>query len=425
MRPAIAPRPRPGETASVNDPDLVVVGGGIAGGTFATVMARAGAGVLVLERQTEYRDRVRGELMWPWGVAEVQRLGLEGVFRDAGAHFPDRFESHDEDNPADAPVVPEDLSALVPGVSGSMNLFHPTATRALADAARAAGARVVVGAHEVTIATAPPTVTWTDGDGRHEVRCGLVVGADGRSSTVRTQAGIELHRDPPAHLAAGMLVDGLGDFDDRTDLAARGGDLLFLSFPQGGGRARVYFCMPTEQRDRFAGRDAAERFLRSSALVPLPGPKRWAAATAAGPCATFTCEDTWVDRPYSDGVVLIGDAGGHNNPLIGQGLSLAVRDAGVLADLLRTECVATPAALEGYGEERTERLRRARISCLVDTWANDGFHVQDPQERSRRYERTGADEILSSLMDAQWRGFDVVPRTPSDDEARERLFATA
>ena len=122
---------------------------------------------------------------------------------------------------------------------------------------------------------------------------------------------------------------------------------------------------------------------------------------------------------------MIGDAGGHNNPLIGQGLSLAVRDAGVLADLLRTEGSRTPAVLEAYGVERTERLRRARISCLVDTWANDGFHVQDPQERSRRYERTQVDEVLAALMDAQWKGFDAVPRTPSDDEAHERLLANA
>ena len=410
----------------MSDPDLVVVGGGIAGGTFATVMARAGADVLVLERQPEYRDRIRGELMWPWGVAEVQRLGLEDVLRRAGANVADRFESHDEGNGADAPVVCEDLSAQVADAPGSLNLFHPTATRALADAAVEAGAGVVAGAHEVTIATAPPTVAWTDGDGRHEVRCGLIVGADGRSSTVRAQAGIELHKDPPAHLAAGLLVEGLDDIDERTDLTARGNDLLFLSFPQGDGRARVYFCMPTEQRSRFAGRDAAERFLRASTLVPsLPGPERWATAKPAGPCATFTCEDTWVDRPYADGVVLIGDAGGHNNPLIGQGLSLAVRDAGVLADLLRTEGVKTPEALEAYGEERSERLRRARISCLVDTWANDGFHVQDPQERSRRYARTETDEVLSSLMDAQWRGFDVIARTPSDDEAHERLFASA
>jgi hypothetical protein len=97
----------------------------------------------------------------------------------------------------------------------------------------------------------------------------------------------------------------------------------------------------------------------------------------------------------------------------------------VLTDLLRAEGAATPTVLEEYGQERSERLRRARISCLVDAWADAGFHTQDPQERGRLNERIAADEVLSSLRDAQWRGFDIMPRTPGDDEVRERLFETA
>jgi len=403
--------------------DYVVVGGGIAGGAFATVMSRAGADVLILERQPDYRDRVRGELMWPWGVAEVQRLGLQDVLLDAGANIADRFVGHDEGR--SEPAVPQDLSAQVAGAPGSINLFHPTATRALVESASAAGARVVFGAQRVAIESAPPTVNWTDHDGRHSAVCRLVVGADGRSSTIRAQAGIELRKDPTAHLATGLLVEGLDAVDTRTNLGARASDVLFLSFPQRGGRARLYFCIPTEQRHRFAGADGAQRFLSTVAQVPsLPEAERWRSATPAGPCATFACADAWIDRPFTDGVVLIGDAGGYNNPLIGQGLSLAVRDAGVLADRLLAEGGETRVALEAYGMERTERLRRARISCLVDTWANDGFHVQDPQERGRLYARTEADEVLAPLMDAQWKGFDMVTHTPSDEEARERLFAT-
>ncbi|HEY1297819.1 MAG TPA: FAD-dependent oxidoreductase [Chloroflexota bacterium] len=55
--------------------DLIVVGGGIAGSALATVMARSGARVAVLERQSVYRDHVRGEYMQPWGVADAQHLG--------------------------------------------------------------------------------------------------------------------------------------------------------------------------------------------------------------------------------------------------------------------------------------------------------------------------------------------------------------
>lgn len=59
--------------------DVAIVGGGIAGGALATALARGGLGVLLLERQTEYRDRVLGEGMMPWGVAEARRAGVEDV----------------------------------------------------------------------------------------------------------------------------------------------------------------------------------------------------------------------------------------------------------------------------------------------------------------------------------------------------------
>ena len=49
--------------------DVAIVGGGIAGAALATVLARDGCEVLLLERQTSYRDKVRGEILaagaWP------------------------------------------------------------------------------------------------------------------------------------------------------------------------------------------------------------------------------------------------------------------------------------------------------------------------------------------------------------------------
>jgi flavin-dependent dehydrogenase len=40
--------------------EVVIVGAGIGGAALATVLARAGRDVLLLERQTVYRDKVRG-----------------------------------------------------------------------------------------------------------------------------------------------------------------------------------------------------------------------------------------------------------------------------------------------------------------------------------------------------------------------------
>src|SRR5437762_13583163 len=64
--------------------DVVMVGGGLAGAGLGRLLARAGLRVLVLERTLEFRDRVRGEVLVPWGVAEAKRLGFEELLRPVG-----------------------------------------------------------------------------------------------------------------------------------------------------------------------------------------------------------------------------------------------------------------------------------------------------------------------------------------------------
>ena len=62
--------------------DVVVVGGGLSGSSFAITLAQEGADVLVVERERLYRDRVRGEVMATWGTVEAKRLGLFELLRD-------------------------------------------------------------------------------------------------------------------------------------------------------------------------------------------------------------------------------------------------------------------------------------------------------------------------------------------------------
>ena len=58
---------------------MVTIGGGLAASAVAISLAKHGIKVLVLERETEFRDRVRGEALTPWGVAEAKELGIDGV----------------------------------------------------------------------------------------------------------------------------------------------------------------------------------------------------------------------------------------------------------------------------------------------------------------------------------------------------------
>jgi len=68
--------------------DIVTVGGGLGEAALATVMAKAGAHVLVVERDERFQDRVRGEFMEPWGVAETIRLGVYEAIRSAANETP-------------------------------------------------------------------------------------------------------------------------------------------------------------------------------------------------------------------------------------------------------------------------------------------------------------------------------------------------
>lgn len=56
------------------------------GSTLASALARSGRQVVVLEREREFKDRVRGENILPWGVAAARRLGVLDELLAAGGH---------------------------------------------------------------------------------------------------------------------------------------------------------------------------------------------------------------------------------------------------------------------------------------------------------------------------------------------------
>jgi flavin-dependent dehydrogenase len=141
--------------------DVVIIGAGIGGAALAGALAADGLSVLALEQSEVYEDRVRGESMQPWGVAEARTLGLEKTLLDAGAHISKSwFVYHLPDMRDEIPI-----GAIVPGVDGSLNPRHPDACQALADTAVALGAAVRRGTREVSFdlgpAPTPPPRTST------------------------------------------------------------------------------------------------------------------------------------------------------------------------------------------------------------------------------------------------------------------------
>jgi flavin-dependent dehydrogenase len=107
-------------------------------------MADAGARVLVLEQEARFKDRVRGEFMPPWGVAEARRLALEDTLQTCGCGVP-----YLEMGLGQA----RDLVATTPQALPALGFSHPEMQEALLQAAATAGAHV---RREVTVLAVEP-----------------------------------------------------------------------------------------------------------------------------------------------------------------------------------------------------------------------------------------------------------------------------
>jgi len=357
--------------------------------------------------------------MQPWGVKEARALGVEQVLLDAGAHITPLWKQYME-GAADVGDIP--MALMIPDVPGSLNLRHPDACQALLDAAANAGATVVRGVRDLVLTVgSTPGVTYATNGQPCELRATVVIGADGRASTVRRQAGITLDRQEPFSYIAGLLVEGLDGVPDDHDVVAGEGDVFFLMFHQRGARARVYLCTGLSGQHRFSGRTGTEQFLAACGVSCYPWSEQVMAATPAGPCATYAGDDTWTDTPFADGVVLIGDAAGYNDPIIGQGLSLALRDARIVRDLI-LDGARRSAAFIPYGEERASRMEHVRFIADVLAVAQ----AEDADNRSARRamlaEETAAmDNEISQLLIGAFGGPETIPREALDPGILERL----
>ena len=389
--------------------DAIIVGGGIGGSALATVLARAGKRILLLEASTAYEDKVRGEWIAPWGVTETRRLGLYDLLVGSGGHHVLRHITYDETRPPDVSEAQAlGLNIFAPQVPGPLCIGHPHHCQTLFDAAGAAGAATRRGVTIVGIETGgAPSVSFVDGGEPRRARAPLIVGADGRASQVRETAAIPLRQGKPHHWFAGLLVEGAHGWSEDLQAIGTEGDFAFLAFPQGAGRVRVYGGYALAQKSRFAGAEGARRFLSAFRMNASPANQHLADATPAGPLYSYFNHDSWTDEPSAPGVVLVGDAAGWNDPIIGLGLSITYRDVRLVSDIL----LATPdwsrPDFRPYAEERRERMRRLRFAAELQAGLDMEFD-DAARDRRRRY-HAAEDPMLKAHSLAVMAGPEAAP----------------
>jgi 2-polyprenyl-6-methoxyphenol hydroxylase-like FAD-dependent oxidoreductase len=340
-------------------------------------MAEHGARVLLLERERQFKDRVRGEFVFPWGVAEAVRLGVFELLRDHGAHQVHWVDYYSGNVlTAHRPVV-----TTTPHQLPCLSFYHPAMQELLIGAAAGAGACVRRGVSVKAVRPGTPAAVMVEDHGHtEEIHARLIVGADGRSSTVRASAGFQLCRDPEDLQVAGVLIEDIEAPEDIGQVAFNFslGELAIL-LPQGGGRARTYFCFHTGTQPRYQGSADFLRYIDGFRRAEM-NPAFYDGVKAAGPLATFDGAEVWVEHPYREGVALLGDAAASSDPTWGQGLSLTLRDSRVLRDqLLATD--DWEAAGHAYA---TEHDRHTDVSHTVNLWLAQLYLETGPEADARR-----------------------------------------
>jgi 2-polyprenyl-6-methoxyphenol hydroxylase-like FAD-dependent oxidoreductase len=406
--------------------DVVIVGGGLGGSALGGYLAQAGIDVLVLERLTEFADRVRGEWMAPWGAAELKKLGLYECFIANGGHHLATHIGYDELlTPDQAEARTLSFEGLHPDVPGPLCMEHVVMQNQAMAWAVEAGVDVRRGVSRVEVtAGEQPRVTYEHEGESYQVACRLIVGADGRTSTVRRQLDIAMEEAPIDHLIAGLLVDGADGWPEDLQTIGKVGDIHYLVFPQGGGKIRIYADYAYAGEARFNGEEGAQELLAAFDMEPVPHSDAVANARPIGPCRSFPSQDAWVDEPCVEGAVLMGDAAGYNDPILGQGLSVTLRDARMVGQLLIQHDVWHASLFRPYVDERRERLRRLRFTASFVTTLNARFGPEDLERRATAFERMAENPTLGMIQLAAYAGPDRVPAEYFTDDFYADVFDT-
>jgi menaquinone-9 beta-reductase len=354
--------------------DIVTVGGGLGGSAFAAAMARNGVRVLVLEKETQFKDRVRGEYLATWGMAEAKALGIDVALLTSCA-VPLPF--------VEMGFGPRNLVQTTSQQLPSVSFFHPEMQEVLLAEAENAGAQVRRGATVTNVQPgAVPSLVVASNGREEQISARLIVVADGRASAARKWAG----------------------FPVKTGLV-----------PQAEDRFRAYLGYPTDGSFTLQGPDKLGPFLAESQKVgPMFGDV-YARVNALGPLAAFDAGYTWVDHPYRDGVALIGEAAGTSDPTFGQGMSLTLRDARVLRDALFGHSDCNQAG-RSYAEQHDRYFQRIHN---VSQWFRELFQERGPEADARRQRALPQiAEDISRVPDHLFGG----PELPLDETARARFF---
>jgi len=311
--------------------DCVVAGGGPAGMMLGYLLARAGVDVVVLEKHADFLRDFRGDTIHPSTLDVMHELGLLEEFlrrphdelRDVAVRV-----GRDEAHIADFRHVPThckflmmmpqwDFLDFLAGHARRLPKFH-LVMQVAARTLRESDGRVTG-----LVAQTP--------DGDLEVHAALVVGADGRHSTIRQQAGLA-----PRDFGAPMDVLWMRvarQPDDPPDLFGQIDAGRMLVMIARGDYWQCALLIPKGSFDAVRGRGMGALHESLLGLSPWLG-ERVKELADWDQVKLLTVTVDRLPRWARPGLLCIGDAAHAMSPIGGVGINLAVQDAVAAARLL-------------------------------------------------------------------------------------------
>jgi 2-polyprenyl-6-methoxyphenol hydroxylase-like FAD-dependent oxidoreductase len=390
--------------------DVVIAGGGLAGSSLGGVLARSGLGVLVVEKEGGFRDRIRGELTFPWGHSEALRAGLGEPLKQVGAVTLPELGFYSGARCVDS-LRWESIST---GGLPAIGFSHPALQEVLLTWAAAQGATVLRPAKVLGVAgDDAATVSVAAGGKTTEYEARLVVGADGKTSAARRWVQAETVTDPEHHRFGGLLMSGVR-WDDSFAWAPSPDNAVGW-LRTGDDSWRVYIRLTAEKVRETGVGQSAEAFVRFAAQAAPEG--TFDDARPQGPLGFFANSCTWASRTALGSRVLVGDAAGALDPTQGMGTSLLFRDIRLLSELL----LADHDWARATGEYAEQRKAYYAVLRAYDLWTTL-IEAEEGPEADRRRELNAAareaDPTLGGFATLEACGPDgLVP-----DEAARRVF---
>lgn len=342
---------------------IAVIGAGVGGLAVATLLARAGHEVTVLERFAESKPLGSGLMLQPTGLAALERLGLREDITALGARVTRLHGTTDRG----ATVFDLDYGDLVPGlhaVAVHRAALHGVLWRAFTTS----GARIETARDVASIVEDATGIRLRDGAGATLAEAELAIDASGARSALRAVVEPRAPRAfaygavwasvPDPGLAPGTLL--------QRYVAARvmlGWLPVGRATPDGPPLAALFWSLKPEDHAAWAARFDAWRDEAATlwppiapVLAALPGPEAFTPARYI----QFTAK-----RPWRGRLVLIGDAAHATSPQLGQGANSAMLDALALADALAAE-PTHEMAFARYAAARRAHIRfYQRASALM------------------------------------------------------------